>query len=427
MPPLDVQEQVSGADDRRRNFYPFTCCNVAMSASLPVTLGGVVRRAALARHHYYHGAVAASFSNTSCGQPPVAAPPPLRVGIFVDLDNIAQETKTLSTHTREEAARFVRPLRHFAEAAGELSTFRAFANMHTLTYVGDEERERRGGPLEEQMEQWDSDASFSGFDDQETLRCGVCGAKMKLTKKDRKAGIDLWGKLDKHMRMLHDREQEKRRTRLRHKTKKGRKKPNWAKLSAKEMAQFAKYDAAQIGLHRKPALRVKKKGGNNEPPKTDLIRVLREEKVNVVEALDADRALIKAATKWMKGTRKSRKQQVKEKDGGMAPLQLYGCLVIVSEDADFVDLIKKARANMKFVVATATPNSTIQDQTAKLLGVSDIVLGLETDIDSEDDDVDDGVELYFDPLIAKALTPKGEDFLEGMERTMYHSSLDSLD
>ena len=100
--------------------------------------------------------------------------------------------------------------------------------------------------------------------------------------------------------------------------------------------------------------------------------------------------------------------------------------MIVSEDADFVDLIKKARANMKFVVATATPNSTIQDQTAKLLGVSDIVLGLESDIDSEDDD-DDGVELYFDPLIAKALTPKGEDFLEGMERTMYHSSLDSLD
>jgi len=192
------------------------------------------------------------------------------------------------------------------------------------------------------------------------------------------------------------------------------------------MAQFAKYEAAQIGMHRKPALRAKKKGGNNKPPKTDLIRVLREEKVNVVEALDADRALIKAATKWMKGTRKSRKQQLKEKDGGMAPLQLCGCLVIVSEDADFVDLIKKARADMNFVVVTATPNSTTQDQTAKLLGTSDVVLGLDTDIDSDDDD-DDSVELYFDPLIARALTAKGGEFLEGMERTMYHSSLDSMD
>ena len=115
----------------------------------------------------------------------MVAAAPLPVGIFVDLDNIAQETKTFSTHTREEAARFVRPLRQFAEAAGELSTFRAFANKHTLTYVGDEERERREVPLEEQMEQWDRDAPVSGFDDQEMLRCGVCGAKMKLTKKDR--------------------------------------------------------------------------------------------------------------------------------------------------------------------------------------------------------------------------------------------------
>lgn len=390
-----------------------------MSTSL--TLGGVVRRAAVVAHHDYHGAVATSFSNTSCGQPPVAAPPPLPVGIFVDLDNIAQETKTLSTHTREEAARFVRPLRQFAEAAGELSAFRAFANKHTLTYAGNEERERREGPLEEQTDQWVRDASVSGFDDQGALRCGVCGARMRLTKKDKKAGRDLWGKLDQHMRMLHDREQLKRRTRLHHKAKKGQKKPNWAKLSAKEMAQLAKYDAAQIGLHRKPALRVKKKGGNNEPPKTDLVRVLREERVDVVEVHDADNSLIEAATKWMNGTRKHRQ------GNDMAPAQPHGCLVIVSEDADFVDLMKKARAhNMKFVVVTATPNSTIQDQTAKLLGASDVVLGLEADhLDSEDDN--DCVELYFDPLIAKALTFEGEDFLEAMERTLYHSTFDSLD
>ena len=93
----------------------------ARCVSTPLSLGGIVRvrrAAAVAHHYYHHGVVATSFSNTSCEQPPAAAPLP--VGIFVDLDNIAQETKTLSTHTREEAARFVRPLRQFAEAAGEL-------------------------------------------------------------------------------------------------------------------------------------------------------------------------------------------------------------------------------------------------------------------------------------------------------------------
>ena len=362
-------------------------------------------------------------TDTSCDRP-------LPVGIFVDLDNVAQETKALSTHTRAEAAKFASPLRQFAETAGELRSFQAFANQHTLTYVGTEERERREQSLafpgeeaeewdwdafpEEGAEEWDMDASISGFDEKGMLRCGVCGAKMKLTKKDKKAGRDIHDKLDKHMRELHDREQEKRRTRLNHKTKKGRKKPGWAKLSEKEMKQFRKYEASQIGLHRKPAFRVKKKGGNDGRQRTDLYRVLREEKIKVAEVPDADKSLVKAAYKWMNGTKGQRKGYVVE------PLnKFYGCLVVVSEDADFVDLMNKARAN--FVVVTATPNSTIDDQTRKLLQASDVVLGLDAEEDN-DSHIDDSIELYFDPIVAKALTERGEKFLEAMEQIMYHKS-----
>lgn len=352
------------------------------------------------------------------GQGSPSPPPPaaLPVGIFVDLDNVAQETKALSTHTRAEAAKFASPLRQFAETAGELRSFQAFANQHTLTYVGTEEKERREQSLAvvEEAEEWDMDAAISGFDEKGMLRCGVCGARMTLTKKDKKAGRDPWAKLNKHMRELHDREQEKRRTRLNHKTKKGRKKPGWAKLSEKEMKQLRKYESAQIGLHRKPALRVKKKGGNDGGQRTDLFRVLREEKIKVAEVLDADKSLVKAANKWMKETK--RQQQ----GCNVEPLnKMYGCLVVVSEDADFVELMIKART--AFVVVTATPNSTIDDQTTKLLQVSDVVLGLDAEED-KDSHIDDSIELYFDSIVAKALTVRGEEFLETMEQSTYNRS-----
>ena len=374
------------------------------SRCAPTSLGGIVRRFAGGQG----SALLVINTDTSC----------LPVGIFVDLDNVAQETKALSTHTRAEAAKFASPLRQFAETAGELRSFQAFANQHTLTHVGTEEMERREQSLAvvEDAEEWDMDAAISGFDEKGMLRCGVCGARMKLTKKDKKAGRDIHDKLDKHMRELHDREQEKRRTRLNHKTKKGRKKPGWAKLSEKEMKQLRKYESAQIGLHRKPALRVKKKGGNDGRQRTDLYRVLREEKIMVAEVLDADKSLVKAASKWMNKT----KRHAGGKGYIVEPLnKFYGCLVVVSEDADFVELMKKARKN--FVVVTATPNSTIDDQTTKLLEVSDVVLGLDAEEDN-DSHIDDSIELYFDPIVAKALTVRGEKFLEAMEQIMNHSS-----
>lgn len=391
MLPLSRQVGLRAPSSTASLLLKATCSRYASTS-----LGGIVRRFAGGQ-----------------GSPPPPPPPALPVGIFVDLDNVAQETKALSTHTRAEAAKFASPLRQFAETAGELRSFQAFANQHTLTYVGTEEKERREQSLAlvEEAEEWDMDAAISGFDEKGMLRCGVCGARMTLTKKDKKAGRDPWAKLNKHMRELHDREQEKRRTRLNHKTKKGRKKPGWTKLSEKEMKQFRKYESAQIGLHRKPALRVKKKGGNNGGQRTDLFRVLREENIKVAEVLDADKSLVKAANKWMKETKRQHQ--------GCNVEPLNGCLVVVSEDADFVELMIKARAD--FVVVTATPNSTIDDQTTKLLQVSDVVLGLDAEEDN-DSHIDDSIELYFDSIVAKALTVRGEEFLETMEQIAYNRS-----
>ena len=115
------------------------------------------------------------------------------------------------------------------------------------------------------------------------------------------------------------------------------------------------------------------------------------------------------------------KETKRQRQGyNLEPLnKIYGCLVVVSEDADFVELMNKARAD--FVVVTATPNSTIDDQTRKLLQVSDVVLGLDAEEDN-DSHIDESIELYFDSIVAKALTVRGEEFLETMEQIIYHRS-----
>ena len=65
-------------------------------------------------------------------------------------------------------------------------------------------------------------------------RCGVCGSIMKLSKKDRKAGKTLEFKLRQHMK-IHDKEQNKRKTRM---AQGGKGKGKKSKLNAKEMKKF---------------------------------------------------------------------------------------------------------------------------------------------------------------------------------------------
>jgi hypothetical protein len=172
----------------------------------------------------------------------------LPVGIFVDLDNVAP-----LTHGRSDAQAFAQPLRELADRAGTLVEFRAFANINTQIFVPDEERERRAD-LEQEFIMWDNANRIAqtGYDSDGFLRCGICGSRMKLNKKDRARGWTMEDKLDKHMRMLHDREQEKRKNRV--KILKGKKRQK----NLLDSDKFEKYEAAQVGLFRTPATRSKK-------------------------------------------------------------------------------------------------------------------------------------------------------------------------
>jgi len=327
-----------------------------------------------------------------------ASPSRLPVAIFIDLDNVVPNTLS-----RADIKNLTDPLREFGETAGDLRVVRAFANKNTQLYVSEEERERLSDD-EPKYLAWDADEETcqTGLDDQGFLRCGVCGQKMNLTKKDRARGLDVYDKLDKHMRMLHDREQEKRNNRMRMKTKKGKKRPKWAKLGEKEWEKYRKYEAAQVGLHRRPASRMKKNRGG--PIKNDAFQILREQGVKCTTAEDVDTALIRDVTSWM-----SKCTGQGDYDTSVEGIDAQGCVVVVSEDGDFADLLRRK----DFITVAATSNSTTQ--TKKLVEVCDLVLSKEDHAEN----IDDTVEGVFGPLIAKPVTQKGTLLLEEMEKRSF--------
>ena len=104
----------------------------------------------------------------------------------------------------------MKPLKEFANGIGRLDIMHGFANTATQTWHG---RKSSDDLDDDEFDQeWlqptfdDDDHLFpgamvqTGYDEQGVLRCGVCGAKMKLTKKDRARGWTEFNKLDKHMR-----------------------------------------------------------------------------------------------------------------------------------------------------------------------------------------------------------------------------------
>jgi hypothetical protein len=77
-----------------------------------------------------------------------------------------------------------------------------------------------------------------------------------------------------------------------------------------------------------------------------------------------------------------------------------GCIIIVSEDSDFAEVLEHARRK-KFLAVTATPNAS---QTKKLVKASDIVLEFARDpimsfitdeaVEFWTNDVEDGFEIF---------------------------------
>lgn len=141
----------------------------------------------------------------------ITTPPAVKcsVGIFLDLDNVGIADTTIN---RSAVAFFMKPLKEFANGIGRLDIMHGFANTATQTWHGTKSSDDLDD--DEFDQEWlqptfdDDDHLFpgamvqTGYDEQGVLRCGVCGAKMKLTKKDRARGWTEFNKLDKHMRTL---------------------------------------------------------------------------------------------------------------------------------------------------------------------------------------------------------------------------------
>lgn len=295
----------------------------------------------------------------------------LPVGIFVDLDNVLPLSQT-----RKGIASYLSPLLAFTEMTGPMQRLNVFANPHTQTWIDEEDM------MDPSSLEWSMDDFHTGHDMNGMLRCGVCGQKMKLTKKDRARGWSDMDKLDKHMRMLHDREQEKRQT--------------WRKQGRKvDRHKFAKYEAAQVGLFRQPARRVV---GPPKPITNDLFRLLKVFGAKCHSVSDVDTTLKKEARGWMKALNKSNDVETHG---------LHGALVVVSEDGDFADLLLEARKKNLLAVSIAQYGTT--QQTNKLRSAADIVLSdeFETGLDYLHNKFGDAdYHLY-----PKPMTPVGSQFL----------------
>ena len=250
----------------------------------------------------------------------------------------------------------------------------AFGNLATRQHQSPKERQHT---IEEQEYiPWSDDEGFAqtGYDATDgILRCGICGAKMKLSKKDRAAGRTEYDKLKKHMKSLHDREQAKRINRMQNVKKKGGKKK---RLPEKEMKKYKKYQAAQVGLRKGTKIKVDKSGKVkrvNSRPRNDLFAIMKEMSGVTVKAKDnVDEAIINRASQWMNKTTKNQNGtgQPFLENNNWNGQGCRGVLVIYSMDADFVPLLQKAKKK-GFMTVSMTND---KKQTLKLERNCDVVV-----------------------------------------------------
>jgi len=235
------------------------------------------------------------------------------------LENILKKTQEGDTKKKSKSSSSAVVVRRLLKSLDV--HIEAFGNLATRSYRSEQERDSTIDDQEYiQAEEFDDGMIIAqtGYDEEGLLRCGVCGSIMKLSKKDRKAGKTLESKLRQHMK-IHDREQNKRKTRMAQGSKgKGKKK----KLSAKEMKKFIKYEAAQVGLKRSNMKATKSgKMKKSSRTKNDLFRVIREVGVKVEPADNVDAKLVTAAKQWMNKISETQNKDEKflhysEKNGG---------------------------------------------------------------------------------------------------------------
>ena len=253
------------------------------------------------------------------------------VGIFVDLDNIH-----LLTHSRKDAAEFILPLQRFADKVGQLSTFQGFGNLSTRSFRSPEEGARLRSI--DNWSEYDPERFHTGRDKNGILRCGVCGAKMRLSKKRKARGISERDLLDKHMQ-LHSNEETKRQNKRKH-----------VRLNTHDVRKSRKYKAALLD-YRWP-------GNRNQ-----LFAVLREQGVVCRPCSNVDAELIESAIEW---TEYLGAPESSNDDDSL----LRGCLVVYSRDSDFSELLQVVRS-WNVLTVTVTQDSK---QTRSIEAASDLVL-----------------------------------------------------
>lgn len=279
--------------------------------------------------------------------------PSLPVGIFVDLDNVQLIPKRKGIEDG-----FVAPLQRLVKSlGGEISAFEAFANRATQTWTkhdedGDDEDDDSEEEETTEWMEWDGQKAQTGHDQDGVLRCGICGSRMQVTKKDKQKGLTEYDKLHRHMKMLHDKEQEKRKNRSKHLKQQKKKK----KLPQKEREKFQKYKSAQVGLSRLP--------GN------DLFVILKENKIRRWSSENVDDHLMARANKWIAGTNNKQNAPTKDNNNSDSHRTTSGVLMVVSEDSDFCPLLLSARSS-GMIAISVTLN---EKQTGKLRLVSDAVI-----------------------------------------------------
>lgn len=372
---------------------------------------------------------------------------PLPIGVFVDLDNVAPRT-----HKREDAKKFMYPLLQLGRlinhnhpspsSSNDVQNykdidsiksiqksiqiqFQAFGNLATRTFRSQEQKEIE--LHHQEYKPWtllDDEFDFvryaqSGYDaSADTLRCGVCGAKAKLSKK-RRAKYKSMGfseeydmleqELMRHME-IHDREQKKRIARMNSKKKGGKKSRG---LSEKEMIKFQKCNAAQVGLKRGKITGVDKRGKIKVKNRNDLFQVLKEIGFKVKSSDDVDKTLISAADSWMdrviiEGRKRDdndkfldiHREKNEPNEEEIEEASYNGVLVVFSKDGDFVPLLELAKRR-RFITVSVTDKLS---QTWKIVQSSDIVVGqglfsnwfseARSGDDSSDQDADDDDDEY---------------------------------
>ena len=359
------------------------------------------------------------------------------VGVFLDLDNIVPMDNddgdgSGQPYTRASVAAWIRPLKDFCHAVGEVDVMRGYGNTHTQNFRQHAAARGAGRGKEEFNQEWwkhnknrnneNEDSSLmlfpgamvqTGYDEEGFLRCGICGAKMKLSKKDLMKGLDVHGKLEKHMRSLHDREQAKRVNLMKSSRKK-------KKLSEKEMKKFSKYKAAQVGLDRRY---INASGKIAKQRKNDLFQILKEERVQCISSKDVDATLIRHASKWITNQRRwinnkgsnsketmndnkgsNREETMNDHGDHRVTPRRGGVLVVGSADSDFVPLYERAKAS-GILVVSANPNEITQ--TKALINACDVVLIRGKDGQGKD------------CLVAKAASNRGTKLLLTLESTYY--------